>query len=152
MSDCDPMDCSMPGFPVLQYLLGFAQTHVYWADGAIQPSHPLLPLSLHALNLSQSQCLFQWVSCSHRGAKSIGASASVLPMNILGWFLLGLTGLISLKSKRFSGIFSSTTVGKHQFFGALPFLWRCSHNQTGPLGGPQPWLTDLCWQSDVFAF
>ena len=41
---CDPMDCSMPGFPVLHYLLEFAQTHVHWVDDAIQPSHPLLPL------------------------------------------------------------------------------------------------------------
>ena len=40
---CDPMDCSMPGFPVLHYLPEFAQTHVHWADDAIQPSHPLSP-------------------------------------------------------------------------------------------------------------
>ena len=56
------------------------------------------------------------------GGQSIGASAStsVLPMNIQGWFLLGLTGLISLRSKGLSSIFSSTTVQKHQFFGAQP--------------------------------
>ena len=36
-----PMDCSMPGFPVLQYLTEFAQTHVYWISDAIQPSHSL---------------------------------------------------------------------------------------------------------------
>ena len=46
------------------------------------------------------------------------ASASVLPMNIQGWFLLGLTGLISLQSKGFSRVFSNTTVQKHQFFSA----------------------------------
>ena len=39
---CDPMDCSTPGFPVLQHLLEFAQTHVHWAGDAMQPSHPLL--------------------------------------------------------------------------------------------------------------
>ena len=38
---CDPMDCSTPGFPVLQYLLEFAQTHIHWVSDAIQPSHPL---------------------------------------------------------------------------------------------------------------
>ena len=54
------------------------------------------------------------------GGQSIGASASVLPMNIQGWFPLGLTGLISLRSKGLSSIFSSTTVQKHQFFGAQP--------------------------------
>ena len=42
---CDPMDCSMPGFPVLWYLLDFAQTHVHWVGDAIQPSHPCVPFS-----------------------------------------------------------------------------------------------------------
>ena len=54
------------------------------------------------------------------GGQSIGvsASASVLPMNIQDWFPLGLTGLISLQSKRLSRVFSNTTVQKHQFFSA----------------------------------
>ena len=43
---CDPMDCSMRGFPVLHHLPKFAQTHVHWVDDAIQPSHALLPLLL----------------------------------------------------------------------------------------------------------
>ena len=53
------------------------------------------------------------------GGQSIelSASASVLPMNIQGWFPLGLTGLISLLSRELSSIFSSTTVQLHQFFG-----------------------------------
>ena len=55
----DPMDCSSPGFPVLHYLLEFAQTHVHWVSDAIQPSHPLSPLSPPAFNLSQHQGLFQ---------------------------------------------------------------------------------------------
>ena len=42
----DPMNCSMPGFPVLHCLPEFAQTHVCWVSDAIQPSHPLLPLLL----------------------------------------------------------------------------------------------------------
>ena len=66
------------------------------------------------------------------GGQSIGVSASVsvLPMNIQGWFPLGLTGLISLLSKGFSRVFSSTTVWKHQFFCAQPFLWSSSHIST----------------------
>ena len=54
------------------------------------------------------------------GGQSIGvsASASVLPMNIQGWFPLGLTGWISLQSKGLSRVFSNTTVQKHQFFGS----------------------------------
>ena len=58
---CNPMDCSMLGFPVLHYLLEVAQAHVHWAGDAIQPSHPLLPSFPHALTLSQHQGLFQWV-------------------------------------------------------------------------------------------
>ena len=38
---CDPMDCSIPGFPIHHQLPEFAQTHVHWVGGAIQPSHPL---------------------------------------------------------------------------------------------------------------
>ena len=54
------------------------------------------------------------------GSQNIGASslASVLPMNIQDWFLLGLTGLISLKSKGLSRVFSNTTFQKHKFFSA----------------------------------
>ena len=66
---CDPMDCSTPGFPVLHYLLEFAQTHVHWVGDAIQPSHPLSPPFPSALNLSQPQSLFQWVGSPHQVAK-----------------------------------------------------------------------------------
>ena len=51
------MDCSTLGFPALQDLPEFAQTHFHWVDDAIQPSHTLLPTSL-AFNLSQHQLLF----------------------------------------------------------------------------------------------
>ena len=54
-------------------------------------------------------------------------SVSVLPMNIQGWFPLGLTGLVSLLSKGLSRVFSSTRVRKHQFFCAQPSLWSNSH-------------------------
>ena len=59
----------MPGLPVYHRLPDFNQTHVHWVGDAIQPSHPLLPHSPPALNLSQNQGLFQWVSCSHLVAK-----------------------------------------------------------------------------------
>ena len=42
----DPMDSSIPGFPVLHYLPEFAQTHVHWVGDAIQPAHPLSSRSL----------------------------------------------------------------------------------------------------------
>ena len=71
---------------------------------------------------------------------NIGASTSVLPMNIQGWFPLGLTGLIPLLSKGLSRVFSSTIVRKHQFFHALRSLKSNSHIHTRLLERPQPWL------------
>ena len=62
------MDCSMPGFQVLHYLLEFAQSHVHCVSDTIQLSHPLSSPSL-ALNLSQHQGLFQRVSSLHQVAK-----------------------------------------------------------------------------------
>ena len=62
---CDPMNCSTPGFFVHQ-LLELAQTHVHWVGDGIQSSHPLPSPSPPAFNLSQHQCLFQWVSFLHQ--------------------------------------------------------------------------------------
>ena len=69
------------------------------------------------------------------GGQSIGASTStsVLPMNIRGWFPLGLTDLISLQSKGLSRVFSNTTVQKHQFFGTQLSLWPNSFTFTSLL-------------------
>ena len=64
------------------------------------------------------------------GGQSIGASASVLPMNIQDLFTLGLTGLISLQSKGLSRVFSNTTVQKHQFFSAQLSSESNSHIHT----------------------
>ena len=61
----DPMDCSMPGLPVHHQL----PVHVHWVSDAIQPSHPLSSPSPLALNVSQHQGLFKWVSCSHQVGK-----------------------------------------------------------------------------------
>ena len=66
---CNTRDCSIPGFPVLHHLLEFVQTHVHWIGDAIQPSHPLLSSSPFAFNLSQHQCLLQWVGSWHQMAK-----------------------------------------------------------------------------------
>ena len=68
-NSCDPMDCSIPGFPALHYLPVFAQTHIHWVGDAIQPSHSLSSPSPPAFNLSQHQSLFQWISSSHQVAK-----------------------------------------------------------------------------------
>ena len=69
-----------------------------------------------------------WPSTS--GGQGIRASASIFSVNIQDWFPLRWTGLISLQSKGLSRAFSSTTVRKHQFFGAQPSLWSKSHIHT----------------------
>ena len=66
---CYPLDCSTPGLPVHHQLPEFTQTHVHWVGDAIQPSHPLSSPSPPALNLSQHQGLFRWVSSLHQVAK-----------------------------------------------------------------------------------
>ena len=66
---CNPMNCSTPGLPVHHQLPEPTQTHVHWVSDAIQPSHPLSSPSPPALNLSQHQGLFKWVSSLHQVAK-----------------------------------------------------------------------------------
>ena len=94
----DPMNCSIPGFPLLHYLLEFAHTHVHWVSNAIHLSHPLSLASPPALSLSGSASGSfpkSWLFAS--GGQSIGASASasVLPIYIESWSPLGLIGLFS---------------------------------------------------------
>ena len=110
---CNPRDCGTPGFPVLHYLLEFAQTHVHWVGDAIQPSHPLSSLLLLP-SIFPASGSFAMSQLFTSGGQSIGTStsASVLPMNVQGWFPLGWTGLIFLRSKKLSRVFSSTTVWK----------------------------------------
>ena len=85
------------------------------------------------------------------GEKSIGASAlvSVFPMNIQGYFPLGVTDLVL--SKALSGVFFSTTVQKHQFFGSQPSLWSNSHIHINYWKNFDHSFeyTDLCGQSNV---
>ena len=81
---CDPMDYSMPCFPVLHYLPEFTQTHVHQLSDAIQPSHAVTPFScLQSFPTSRSFPT-SWFFTS--GGPSIGASpsASILPVNIQG--------------------------------------------------------------------
>ena len=112
----DPMDCSMPGLPVLHYRLKLAQTHVHWVGVAIQPSCPLLsPISscLQSFPATGSVLMSQFFTSGGQSIR-VSASTSVLPMNIQDWSPLGWTGWISLQSKGLSRVFSNTTVQKHQ--------------------------------------
>ena len=87
------------------------------------------------------------------GGQNIGdsPSTSVLLMNIQGWFPLGLTGLISLQSKGLSGVFSSTTVQRDQFFGAQPFFYFPAFTSVHDYWKNHSFdYMDLCRQSKVF--
>ena len=102
---------------------------VMWCHPGILSSVACFSSCLQSFPVSRSFPM-SWLLSS--GGQSIGAStsASALSMNIQGWFPLGLTGFISLWSKGFSRVFSSTTVQKHQFFNAQPSLWSNSHIHT----------------------
>ena len=127
--------------PCPQPAPGVYSNSVCWVGDAIQPSHLLSSHSPPALNLSQHQGLFQWVSSSHQVAKVIrvSASASVLPMNTQDWSL-GWTGWISLQSKGLSRVFSNTIVQKHQSFSTQLSLWSNSYIHTWSMEKPRPWL------------
>ena len=83
---CDPMDCSMPGFPGHCQLPEPAQTHVRQLNNAILPFHALSSPSLPALNLSQHQGLFQWFSSSHQVAKVFELQHQLLIFII--WYII----------------------------------------------------------------
>ena len=95
-----------------------------WCYPTISSSVP--PLSSCPQTLPGSGSFpVSWFSSS--GGQRSEAPASVLPMNVQDWFLLGLTGLISLQSKGLSRVFSSTTIWKKPFFSAHSSLWSNSH-------------------------
>ena len=159
------MDCGMPGS--MSFTLSLSLLKLMSTESVISSSHLIL---CHLL-LTISSSVTSFSSCPQSfpasesfpvsqlfasGSQSIGASAStpVLPMNIQGWFPLGLISLISLLSSGLSRVFSSTTGRKHQFFSTLSSLWSNSHIHT--------WLLletshnfdymGLCQQSDISAF
>ena len=76
----------------------------------------------------------EWLFTSSDQSIGASASASVLLMNIQGWFPLGLTGLISVQSKGLPRAFSNTTVWKHRFFSTQPYLWSNYHIRTMTTG------------------
>ena len=132
----DPVDCSKPGFPVLhclQSLLKLSCPLSRWCHPTISSSVTLFSSCLQSFPASGSFPV-RWLFAS--GGKNNGASGSVLPINIQGWFPLRLTGLTSLLSKGLSRVFSSTIVWKHQFFGTQPSLWFSSHIHTWLLEEP----------------
>ena len=88
------------------------------------------------------------------GGQSIGASASasILPMNIQGWFPLGLTGLISLQFRGLSRVFSNPTVQTHRFFSAQSYVQLTSIHDYWKNHSFDYDYTDLFWQSNITSF
>ena len=125
----NPMNCSMPGFPVHHPLLELAQTHVHWVSDAIQSSHPLSSPSPSAFNLSQHQ-FFSNESVLHiRGPKYWSFSFSISPSNEysglisfrMDWLdLLAVQG--TLKSL-FQHLSSKASILRHSVF----FIVQLSH-------------------------
>ena len=144
------MDCSMPGF------LSIINSRVCSNSCPLsQWCHPTISSSV----IPCSSCL-QYFPASGSfprsplftsSGRSIEAStsSSILPMNIQGWFPLGLTSFISLL---FKGLFSNTTVQKHQFFSIQPSLWSNSYICTWLLENHSFDYADACQQCDVIAF
>ena len=122
-----PWTTSMPDFPVLHYLPEFVETHVHWVSDAIQPSHPISLPSSFALNLSQHQGLFQWVSSSYQSIRSFSFSISS-SNEYQSWFPDWLVWCPCCPWD--SQVFSSNTIQKHQFFGTQHSLCSTSHIRT----------------------
>ena len=135
---CNPMNRSTPGFPVLHYLQSLLK---FMSMESVMPSNHLIlsPPSPPALNLFQHKVFSNELALHIRQPIiRTSASESVFPMNIHGWFPLGLTGFVSLLFKGLSRVFSSTTVWKHQFFRA------------GLLYGPTLTSTHDYWKNHSF--
>ena len=106
-----------------------------WCHPAISTSDALFSFCPQSFPASGSFSMSQLLATDDKST-GVSASASVLPVSIQGWSALRLTGLISLLPKGLSGLFSSTAVRRHQFFGILPSLQSSSQNHTWPLAGP----------------
>ena len=118
---CDPMDCNMPGCPVHHDLPEFAHAHVHWVSDDVF-IHLICFLFFSCLQSSPASgsSSMSWLFTSSGQSTRASVSAPVFLMNIQGCFPLGLIGLIFLKSKGLSRLFSNTLVQKHQFFRAQP--------------------------------
>ena len=140
------MDFSMPSFPILHHLMGVCSNSCplsRWCHPIISPS--VIPFS-PCLQIVPASGPFPMSQLFTADGSSIGALglASVLPMNIQGWFPLGLTSWSPWSSRNTLRVFSSTTVQKHQFFSSHINTWLLENHSFDYM--------NLCWQSNVSAF
>ena len=127
-------------FTISWRLIKFMSIDLVMLSNYLILCHPLLllPSIFPSINLSHSS--FNESALHIKWPKYWSLSFSISPpMNTQGWFPLELTGLVSLLSR----VFSSTTIPKHQFFGAQPSLWSNSHIHTWLLEKPYLWLYRL---------
>ena len=151
VSDCDCKDCRLPCPSLSPAVCSNSYTMSCWCHPTISSCHPflLLPSIFPGIRIFPNG-----LALHIRWPKYWSFSFSISPSNeYSGWFPLGLTGLISLQPKGLSRVFSSTTIQKHQFFDAQPFLRSNSHICTHDSWKNHSFdLMDLCWQNDVSAF
>ena len=131
LTPCNPMDFSTPPEASLSFIIPQSLVKLMSVESMMPSNHSssVTPFSFCPQSFPASGS-FPMSQLFASGCQSIGASASVLPMSIQGWFSLGLTGLISLQSKGLSRVFPSTKVGKHPFFGTQLSLQSDSHIRT----------------------
>ena len=120
---CDPMDCSMPGFPVLT--ISWSLLKLMFIESVMLSNH-LIPFSSCTQSFPASGS-FLMSRLFPSGGQNIEDSAAVPPVNIQGWFLLGLTGLNSLLSKGLSRVFSRTSLKASILLHSAFFMVQISH-------------------------
>ena len=123
------MDCSMPGFPIHHYLLGFAQAHVHWVNNAIQLSQPLPPLLLQSSIFPSIRVSPIESALCIRWPKDWSLSFSISPFSeYSGLISFGVDWFDSLQSKGLSRVLSSTTVKKASvLWCSVFFIVQLSH-------------------------
>ena len=110
----------------LSFTISWSLLKLMSIESVMPSNHLILCYTLQSFPASKSFLLSRLFAS---GGQSTGASAlaSVLPMNIQGWFPFRFEDLISLQSKRLSIVLLNITVQKHQFFVTQPSLWFSSH-------------------------
>ena len=142
---CDLMDCNMPGFPVLHYLLEFAQIHIHWSMILFNHLISDFPFSSSPQSFPTPGSFLMQSALCIRWPKYWSFSFSISHSNEYSVLIpLVLTGLI-LQSMGFLGVFSNVTIWKHQFFCAQHSLWSNSHIWAWLLENHSFDYTDFCW-------
>ena len=145
------MYCSTPGFTAI--INSWSLLKLMSIESVMPSNHLILcrPLLLLPPIFPRIR-VFSNESSLHIRWPSIGASASVLPINIQDSFPLGLTDLISLLSKRLSRVFSNTTVQKYELFNAQYFYGQTLTSIHDYWKNHSFDYMDLCQQSNVYIF